>query len=186
MLRSTSTALLHTGKPPVPDPVKRQGHWAWNTHANRNWRKLFWEYTLNDTRRASFWVSDFKHRYLVRTGKEHRGQVPANIPAGMYPGMHPESLRTTLRDYQPADRETRRLPIVPQTARVVHEHYLELHNEFWQGVRRDRAIMREVREVELHQWYNKAQKVRGRWCRDQGIASRGVYSPAVDAAELWG
>jgi hypothetical protein len=171
---------------PVPSPVVRSGHWRYTTHANSSWSTKYWEYTLNDTRRVPFWVSDFKHRYLIRTGREHRGVMPAQAPSGMYQGLHRRNMHTILRVFAPANRETRRLPILNLTPRVVYEHKLELKHQFAINLKTNKAILREVRDVELHQWYTKLQRVRGRWCRDQKITSRGVYSPAVDAAELWG
>jgi hypothetical protein len=53
-------------------------------------------------------------------------------------------------------------------------------------MRSDRRKIEELKSEEFWGWYLKLQRVRSRWCREHDISSRGVYGPAVDAAELWG
>lgn len=72
------------------------------------------------------------------------------------------------------------------TPRVVAEHRVEKTIEFGKRIRRDRRMLMELRDREFYEWYGKLQRVRGRWCRAQGVTSRGVYTKAVDAAEIWG
>lgn len=182
----SQTTGRFVNKKPVSDALKRRGHWKYSYTANSSWVTNFWDYTLNDTRRAPFWISDFKHRYLIRTGKDHQGPMPAHPPPGSYQGLRGPNVFMYLRDFEPADRETRRLPIMKLTARVYHEHREELRTEFRNTFVANKKIIDEARDVELYNWYTKVQRVRGRWCRDQGVTSRGVYSGAVDAAELWG
>lgn len=170
----------------VKHALSRRGPSRFATRADNKWVTRYWSSTLNDERRAPFWVSDFKHRYLIRTGKEHTGPMPPGPAPGSYPNLHPVTLQLYLRDFKPADRETRRLPLMPRTARVVYEHDQELKDEVKRTRRANMMILDEAKELELFQWYQKLQRVRGRWCRDQGVTSRGVYSPAVDASELWG
>ena len=188
MLRRTSRRLeeINRWASPVPSATWRAGHFRYSTNMKSEWSRFFWKYSLNDDRRTPFWVSDFKHRYLIRTGKDHKGPMPAHAPPGSYQGLNRASLFMHLRDMPPAERETRRLPILPLTARISHEHYLEAKSERTVNTIRNKALLAEVADTELHHWYGKVQRVRGRWCRDQGIASRGVYSAAIDAAELWG
>ena len=171
---------------PVRSAVIRQGYSKFTMRHNSKQMTNYWDYTLNDSRRAPFWVSDFKHRYLIRTGKEHAGPMPAHPLPGAYPGVTGYTLLKQLRDFAPPDRETRRLPIVPLSARVVYEHREQLKAEFSRTYIANKRILAEAREIELFQWYGKLQRVRGKWCRAQGVTSRGVYSPAVDAAEIWG
>jgi hypothetical protein len=150
------------------------------------WNREYWR-TLQDPdrQRGSFWVSDFKHKYLMRTGGDYQGAVPISPAPGTYQNLTHEHAALMLGHPKP-QRESRHLPIMPLTARVVWERRTEKWSDFSRKVRRDRRIILEVRDVEFHEWYAKLQRVRGRWCRDQGIASRGVYSAAVDAAEIWG
>uniref|UniRef100_A0A7S1QQN5 Uncharacterized protein n=1 Tax=Neobodo designis TaxID=312471 RepID=A0A7S1QQN5_NEODS len=171
---------------PVRSPVMRMGFQKYTMKHNTMQMTNYWEYTINDSRRAPFWVSDFKHRYLVRTGKEHTGPMPAQAINGQYPGIHGYQLLKYLRDFAPAQRETRRLPIVNVSARVVYEHRVQLKDEFYRTYKANQRVLAEAREIELFQWYGKMQRVRGKWCRAQGVTSRGIYTPAVDAAEIWG
>jgi hypothetical protein len=76
--------------------------------------------------------------------------------------------------------------MMPLSARVVYERRQEAYRDYLLHQQKYRRMLHEVRETEFFNWYSRAQRVRGRWCREQGIASRGIYGPAVDAAEIWG
>lgn len=153
---------------------------------HENFNKRFWQYAMRtDRNRSSFWVSDFRHKYLIRTGRYFTGKVPESPPPGYLPNVI-DSERYMNRHPAPPTRETRHLPIMPLTPRVVYEHRVEAEEAYFGDKLKFRRIMMEQREVEFHNWYSRLQRVRGRWCREQGVASRGVYGPAVDASEIWG
>eukprot|EP00744_Colponema_vietnamica_P025578 GILI01037643.1.p2 GENE.GILI01037643.1~~GILI01037643.1.p2 ORF type:complete len:119 (+),score=19.54 GILI01037643.1:40-357(+) len=87
--------------------------------------------------------------------------------------------------YKPS-RESRMLPIMPVTPRTAYEYRREVRQDFFRQQATDRRQIQEMKETEFHEWYMKLQRVRGKWCRENSIRSRGVYGPAVDAAEIWG
>jgi hypothetical protein len=148
--------------------------------------KAFWERVMNEDRhRTSFWVSDFKHKYLIRTGKYYSGKVPESPPPGYLADTH--DVRKFLGNHPaPPKRETRHLPVMPLTPRVVFEHSEEAEDAYFVARDKYRRMLQETRELEFHNWYTRLQRVRGRWCREQGVTSRGAYGPAVDASEIWG
>ena len=151
-----------------------------------HWSQQFWKKVFNtDRRRTSFWVSDFKHKYLIRTGKYYTGKVPESPPPGYLPTTQ-ESVRMLNKHPHPPRRETRHLPIMPLTPRIVYEHDVEAEDAFFLARDKYKVLLEETREYEFYNWYNRVQRVRGRWCREQGVTSRGAYGPAVDAAEIWG
>ncbi len=166
---------------PLVIPGKKIG-----ARTTMNWEKQFWQKIFNTERnRTSFWVSDFKHKYLIRTGKYYTGKVPESPPPGYLPNTW-SSERFLNRHPEPPKRETRHLPIMPLTPRVVYEHNVESEDAYFVARDKYKIILKETRELEFHNWYNRLQRVRGRWCREQGVASRGAYGPAVDASEIWG
>lgn len=133
---------------------------------------------------TSFWASDFRHKYLMKTGTDFHGQVPATPQAGMYQKF--EDTRLMLHGSPKPSRESRHLPIMPLTPRVVYEHDQETKIAARKKMRTDRHRVEELKNQEFWGWFMKLQRVRGRWCKEQGVSSRGIYGPAVDAAELWG
>lgn len=154
-----------------------------NTH--NNFSRIFWRNAMDPNfARASFWASDFRHKYLVKHGTDFNGKVPETPQSGLYQGYH--DVRRILGGQHKPSRESRHLPITPLTARVVYEHDNEQRISVTRKFRTDRRRVEELKSHEFWGWYVKLQRVRGRWCKDQGISSRGVYGPAVDAAELWG
>lgn len=136
--------------------------------------------------RTSFWTSDFRHKYLVKTGTDYQGVIPASPTAGTYQRFRGFDTRHVLAGHPLPTRESRQLPVIPLTPRVVYEHRNEQRIDFARQTKRDRAKIIEMRDREFHEWYSKLQRVRGKWCRENEIASRGVYGPAVDSAEIWG
>lgn len=170
---------------PVQPPYQlRQGHWHRQNSSKVFWSRLLDPHSSMGGRRASFWVNDFKHQHLIKTGRDFTGTVPATPYSGTYQHLHEASKYI---DNHPAPpRETRRLPLMAVTPRVVAEHRVEKTIEFGKRIRRDRRMLMELRDREFYEWYGKLQRVRGRWCRAQGVTSRGVYTKAVDAAEIWG
>ena len=135
--------------------------------------------------RPSFWASDFKHRYLIQTGGDYKGQIPQVPAPGSYPGLSEHDLHS-LGGGEIPGRESRHLPQRSITAKLVWEDFQE-QKFMWNYHRASaRVKLSDLRDVEMFEWYTKLQRVRGRWCREQGIASRGVYGPAIDAAEMWG
>lgn len=147
--------------------------------------RMFWRVTMDENHaRSSFWSSDFRHRYLVKTGTDYAGKVPASPQPGLYQGFG--DVRKILSGHPKPSRESRHLPIMPLTPRVVVEHENEHRIAVGRKMREDRRKIEDLRTREFWGWYNKLQRVRGRWCKEHGVASRGVYGPAVDAAELWG
>lgn len=153
---------------------------------NMGYEKKFWDRIYNaDRLRTSFWASDFKHKYLIRTGKFYTGKVPESPPPGYLPNTF--AVEQYLNNHPaPPKRETRHLPVIPLTPRVAYEHLSESEDAYFVARDKYKQILKETRELEFNNWYNRLQRVRGRWCREQGVASRGAYGPAVDAAEIWG
>ena len=152
----------------------------------QNGEKKMFETLFNaDSIRTSFWASDYKHKYLIKHGKEHAGPVPMSPAPGTYQQLSPEHSRLHLGGHPIPSRETRRLPLMPVTARSVFEHRQEMEADWKEKTRKDRLLLKEQRELEFHNWYKKVQQVRGRWCRDNNVTSRGNYTRAVDAAEYW-
>jgi hypothetical protein len=137
-----------------------------------------------DHARTSFWISDFRHRYLLKTGTDYQGKVPSSPQPGLYQGF--KEVSKILGGHPKPSRESRHLPIMPLTPRVVYEHENEKRILTSRRMRTDRRRIEELKTHEFWGWYMKLQRVRGRWCKEQGVASRGVYGPAVDASELWG
>ena len=138
-----------------------------------------------DAVRQSFWVGDYKHKHLLKTGREHRGQVPASPAPGTFQALGPMHSKLHLGGHPVPTRESRHLPLMPVTNRSVFEHREEMTHDFNMKMRVDKKALHTAREVEFHQWYNQVQRVRGRWCRENGVTSRGSYTRAVDAAEYW-
>ena len=148
--------------------------------------ELVWEHLFQtDAIRRSFWVGDFKHRHLVRTGREHVGPVPQSPAPGTFQSLGPMHSVLHLGGHPVPTRESRHLPLMPVTQRSVFEHREEIRDAFSKKMRNDKRMLATAREVDFHQWYNQVQRVRGRWCRDNGVTSRGSYTRAVDAAEYW-
>lgn len=170
---------------PVP-PVKRLYGRKWSSSRTNPYGRLYWRNVMNeDFARPSFWVSDFRHEYLKKHGTDYQGKVPSSPPPGRYQGFHSD-VHKLLSNHPKPQRESRHLPVIPMTPRVVYEHAQEKRIDFGKRMRLDRRRIETLKQEEFWGWYNKLQRVRGRWCREHSITSRGVYSPAVDAAELWG
>ncbi len=135
--------------------------------------------------RPSFWTSDFKFKHLLRTGNDFKGAIPKAAPPGAYQNTNSSTTHLELKQTRP-NRETRALPMMPVTARSVYEHRKEVAELFHRKTRTDFDRLMELRDQEFFDWYSKLQRVRGRWCRAQGVTSRGNYGKAVDASEIWG
>jgi hypothetical protein len=183
---STSTVLLRGSfyTRPVLPVVKRFAR-RWSGNRTNAYGRQFWRVVMNEQhKRPSYWIGDFKHKHLVKTGGDFYGRVPASPQAGMYQGF--TDTRKILDGHPKPSRETRHLPIMPLTPRVVYEHRQEKRIDFMKKFNSDRRKLQTMRHHEFWGWYNKLQRVRGRWCKEQGVSSRGVYGPAVDASELWG
>jgi len=151
--------------------------------------KFFWRrITDPEYVQPSVWTGDFKHRYLANTGRDYVGPLPASPAAGMYRGFSTNKLlQMRLGKNAPvAERESRHLPVMPITPRAVFEYKREVSQDYFAMVRSDKRVISQLKENEFHEWYMKLQRVRGKWCRENSIRSRGVYGPAVDAAEIWG
>lgn len=188
-----STAPLHVERFKTHYPVPPKGHTnvhhKFKARSSIMYSRMFWKrvsgvdsYTHNP-----YWVSDFKHRYLVATGRDYLGAVPVMPAPGMYPLLrNNKNIRRTMGGHHTAEQETRHLPVMPLTPRVVFEHRYEKFSEFQKTIKQDRRVIFGMREHEFHDWYMKLQRVRGKWCRQNDISSRGIYGPAVDAAEIWG
>lgn len=169
---------------PVP-PVRRLYKRQSSSSRTNAYNRQFWRTIMNeDHARPSFWVSDFRHKYLTRTGSDFQGRVPASPAPGMYQGF--SDVHKLLANHPKPQRESRHLPVMPMTPRVVYEHAQEKRIDYDRQMRADRRRVEQLKVMEFWGWYTKLQRVRGRWCREQGVTSRGVYGPAVDAAELWG
>lgn len=185
MLRQTSILArkgLHTY--PVTPVVKVYRRQASGSRVNAYNRK-FWRITMDENfARASFWASDFRHRHLAQTGTDFAGKVPASPAPGTFQGF--QDVQKILGGHPKPQRESRHLPIMPLTPRVVFEHENEHRMLTSRKMHSDRRKVEVLRHQEFWGWYMKLQRVRGRWCKENGVASRGVYGPAVDAAELWG
>lgn len=169
---------------PVP-PVKRLYKRKWSSSRTNPYGRQYWRNIMNeDHARPSFWVSDFRHEYLKKHGLDYQGSVPASPAPGRYQNF--TDVHKLLNNHPKPHRESRHLPVIPMTPRVVYEHAQEKRIDFGKQMRLDRRRIEILKQEEFWGWYNKVQRVRGRWCRENGIASRGAYGPAVDAAELWG
>lgn len=156
-----------------------------NYHLKSGEKQMFDHLFNTDHVRTSFWASDYKHKYLVKHGKDHQGPVPPSPAPGTFQELSPEHSRLHLGGHPVPSRETRRLPLMPVTSRSFFEHKQEATLDFQEKTRKDRLLLKEARELEFHNWYKKVQQVRGRWCRDNNVTSRGNYGRAVDAAEYW-
>lgn len=181
--------MRFTSHLPVPPKGHKNVHHKFKSLNSVMYSRMFWKRVsaVNDFTHNPFWVSDFKHRYLIATGRDYLGAVPVMPAPGMYPLLrHNKNIRRTMGGHHTAMQETRHLPIMPLTPRVVYEHRYEKINEFKKKVKEDRRIIFGMREHEFHDWYMKLQRVRGKWCRQNEVSSRGIYGPAVDAAEMWG
>lgn len=169
---------------PVP-PRTRHYSRKWSSSRTNAYSRMYWRTLLNeDHARPSFWVSDFRHKYLAKHGTDYQGQVPASPAPGMYQGF--SDVHKILANHPKPQRESRHLPVMPMTPRVVFEHAQEKRIDFSKKMHHDRRLVEQLRTLEFWGWYMKLQRVRGRWCKEHGVSSRGVYGPAVDAAELWG
>lgn len=174
-------SIFHYPTPPKTRLYSRR----WSTSRTNPYGRQFWRTIMNeDHARPSFWVSDFRHKYLVKTGADYQGKVPSSPAPGMYQGF--SDVHKILANHPKPQRESRHLPVMPMTPRVVYEHSQEKRIDFAKKMRSDRRHVEQLKHLEFWGWYMKLQRVRGRWCREQGVSSRGVYGPAVDAAELWG
>ena len=162
----------------------------WQRQMYPKYGSFFWRRITDPAfMQTSFWASDFKHRYLINTGRDYTGPLPASPAPGMYTGFHKHGdpvLSDRLNNHHAAKRESRALPVMPMTPRVVYEYEREQRQDAFAMQRSDKAAISELKETEFYEWYMKLQRVRGKWCRENEIRSRGVYGPAVDAAELWG
>lgn len=169
---------------PVP-PRARQYSRKWSSSRTNPYGRMYWRTLLSeDHARPSFWVSDFRHKYLAKHGTDFQGQVPASPAPGTYQGF--SDVHKILANHPKPQRESRHLPVMPMTPRVVFEHAQEKRIDFAKKMHHDRRLVEQLRTHEFWGWYMKLQRVRGRWCKEHGVSSRGVYGPAVDAAELWG
>ncbi|KNH05624.1 hypothetical protein XU18_3395 [Perkinsela sp. CCAP 1560/4] len=146
------------------------------------WSKCTWRQYLNPYgARPSFWVSDFHHRYLIKTGKDYTGQIPMSPPPGTYQTANYKELKNEL-----PQRDTRALPIRPSLARTVYEAGVERQSiEHRAGAKeaRNRVIRRQE---EYWKFFTTVQRERAKWCKKNQIRSRGVYKPVIDATEIWG
>lgn len=185
MLHSTAIAWRKSIQQyPVP-PVKRLYSRKYSSSRTNPYGRMYWRNIMNeDHARPSFWVSDFRHEYLKKHGVDYHGKIPSSPAPGLYQGF--SDVHKILTNHPKPSRESRHLPVMPMTPRVVYEHAQEKRIDFGKKMRLDRRRIENLKQEEFWGWYNKLQRVRGRWCREHGIASRGVYGPAVDAAELWG
>jgi hypothetical protein len=166
---------------PVVKHYRRQG----TSMRSNPYNRMFWRTVMDENHtRASFWSSDFRHRHLAQTGTDFAGKVPSSPAPGTYQGF--QDVRRILGGHPKPQRESRHLPIMPLTPRVVFEHHNEKKILVSRQMRSDRRKVEVLKHQEFWGWYMKLQRVRGRWCKENGVASRGVYGPAVDAAELWG
>eukprot|EP00796_Vickermania_ingenoplastis_P008349 gene8349-5848_t len=169
---------------PVP-PQKRLYSRRWSGSRTNAYGRMYWRTVMNeDFGRPSFWTSDFRHEYLKKHGADYHGRVPASPAPGRYQGFG--DVHKLLANHPKPQRESRHLPVMPMTPRVVHEHAQEKRIDLSKRMRLDRRRIEALKQEEFWGWYNKLQRVRGRWCREHGVTSRGAYGPAVDAAELWG
>lgn len=169
---------------PVP-PKKRLFGRKYSSSRTNAYGRMYWRHIMNeDHARPSFWVSDFRHEYLKKHGTDFQGRVPASPSPGLYQGF--SDVHKILLNHPKPQRESRHLPVMPMTPRVVFEHAQEKRIDFDKKARLDRRRIEALKQEEFWGWYNKLQRVRGRWCREHNVSSRGVYGPAVDAAELWG
>lgn len=180
LLKEISPAHL-----PIP-PIRKYGQGKKVGTAGRTMPgRQFWHRINNDEyQRKSFWVSDFQHKYLVKTGSDFRGKIPESPAPGMYQKY--DVFKRHLSGHMKPGRESLHLPIAALTPRVAFEHRMEAKHELRQRTSTARRQLEELRKQEYFEWYNKVQRVRGKWCREQGISSRGCYTAAVDAAEIWG
>lgn len=171
-------------------PVTRTFTTKWQRQMYPKFGAFFWRRVTDpEFIKPSFWASDFKHRYLINTGRDYTGPLPASPAPGMYRGFYKHNdikLTNRLNNHQAPTRESRHLPVMPMTPRVVYEYSREQRQDAVAMQRADKRAISEMKETEFHEWYMKLQRVRGKWCRENSIRSRGVYGPAVDAAELWG
>jgi hypothetical protein len=136
-------------------------------------------------KRYSFWVSDFKHRYLIKTGQDYKGEVPLSAAPGTYQTLRDKQLDWWLGGNQQPQRESLHLPVRQPDPRIVNQDFQTQRLRYLHLRRDTLSRVNQLRDVEFFEWYTKLQRVRGRWCKEQGVASRGAYGPAVDAAELW-
>eukprot|EP00758_Cryptobia_borreli_P012773 Tbor_TRINITY_DN5773_c4_g2::TRINITY_DN5773_c4_g2_i1::g.20533::m.20533 len=190
MLRETSIFLVfrnHIGRTVVSPKARVHRHNRFSSQFNTPYQNMFWRrLTDPEFQQGTYWVSDFKHRYLAAMGRDYRGKIPETPPPGTYTGVIHTKRRAVSGGHPLFDRETRHLPVMPLSARSVYEHRAEKRIDFLAEYSADRRKLVQMREHEFYEWYMKLQRVRGRWCRENGIRSRGVYGPAVDAAEIWG
>ena len=147
-----------------------------------NWGNDALRYAQNPySKRPSFWVSDFQHRYLIRTGKDYEGKIPSSPP----PGSYQSATHRTLRQELP-QRDTRALPVRTSLARTVYEGRIErqaMERRLETIERRQRRIRREE---EYWTFFRKVQFQRALWCKKNNVRSRGIYKPIIDATEIWG
>lgn len=185
MLRTTPIAWRKTIQHyPVP-PRTRHFSRKYSSSRTNAYGRMYWRTIMNeDHARPSFWVSDFRHEYLKKHGVDYNDRVPSSPAPGMYQGF--TDVHKLLANHPKPQRESRHLPVMPMTPRVVYEHSQEQQIDLSKKMRLDRRRIQNLKQNEFWGWYNKLQRVRGRWCREHNIRSRGVYGPAVDAAELWG
>lgn len=180
----SSPYLLRKALTSYPIAPVLKGYKNGGSRTNK-FNRAFWRRIMDENHaRTSFWVSDFRHKYLAKTGSDFNGKIPSTPQPGLYQGF--DDVRKILGGHPKPPRESRHLPIMPLTARVVYEHDSEQRILTSRKMRVDRHRVEELKTHEFWGWYVKLQRVRGRWCKEQGVSSRGVYGPAVDAAELWG
>ena len=138
-----------------------------NGAVSKNYGRAFWRSALDPTYlRTSFWTSDFKHQHLVRTGGDYTGKVPQSPYPGTY--RNQPDVSKLLGGHPRPQRESRHLPVMPTTPRFIYEKMCEHRIDWMKKMRLDRRRMEHVRNTEFHEWYGKLQRVRGRWCREQG------------------
>ena len=138
-----------------------------------------------EVRRPSFWASDFQHRYRVKSGNDYAGPLPQSPAPGTYQEFTDKQVDRWLGARYRPPRDSRALPVAALTARAVGEDHDEAVASFSMKHKDARQKVGELRDTEYYEWYTKLQRVRGKWCRENGVSSRGVYSPSVDAAEIW-
>lgn len=173
------------GRGPIPTHIpwlssfkKRKGSsdklQPWSLDALRS-------YQNPNVRRPSFWVSDFHHRYLITTGKDYEGRVPMSPPPGTYQNATHKQLPGEL-----PQRDTRALPVRPRHPRVVFEESIEAMSS--EARERSTKEWKQMKKAEEDYWefFTKVQQVRAKWNRGKNNRSRGVYSPVIDATEIWG
>eukprot|EP00009_Paramoeba_aestuarina_P006000 CAMPEP_0201509676 /NCGR_PEP_ID=MMETSP0161_2-20130828/2660_1 /ASSEMBLY_ACC=CAM_ASM_000251 /TAXON_ID=180227 /ORGANISM="Neoparamoeba aestuarina, Strain SoJaBio B1-5/56/2" /LENGTH=160 /DNA_ID=CAMNT_0047904697 /DNA_START=54 /DNA_END=533 /DNA_ORIENTATION=+ len=131
----------------------------------KQWGKLAWkQYSNPYGRRPSFWVSDFHHRYLIKTGKDYTGSIPMSPPPGTYQSANYKELRNEL-----PQRDTRALPIRPSLARTVYEASVEKKSFEARAETREARNRVVRRQEEYWKFFTTVQRERAKWCKKNQI-----------------